>query len=839
MTTETPSFSEKTNLENLKISEARLLDVPCYHCGQAIAPDGLVQRHVGGEQRDFCCHGCAGACEAIYDAGLDAFYLRASKDDTWQPPQAVPNDLAMFDHDEIQRQFIANMGDVREITLMADGIHCAACVWLIEHRLAKEAGVLLANVNFTTRRIKLRWDNRVIALSRILHILAELGYASTPYDPQLSQKALEDYNRGLLYRFAFAAFAMMNIMWVSISLYFGAADDAEYKQFFHWVALALATPTLLYSGQPFFVGAWQALRGRRLGMDVSIALGILTTYCYSLYVTLMPESGGAVYFDTLVDFMFFLLLGRYLESISKSKAVDATHRLLELQPKVARKRMDDGSEKLEAVRLLKAGDLVWVHPADRIPVDGVVVEGESHINEAMLTGESRSVHKRVGDKVSAGTHNQEGALLVEVQQLLADSMLGRIIALVEEAQGSKAPIQRTADAVVPWFVATTLSLATFALIFWWWQSGLDTAIMSATAVLIVTCPCAFGLATPMAIAVASGVGARMGILIKHGAVLERLSQATHVVFDKTGTLTTGKMSVTDWHIWHTDEALTQVWEAMATLEQRSEHALATALLAFSEQQGVKARSSQGFVALSGRGVQAQIDGVLWQAGSVGWMREQSLPFSEGILSWVGVQEQQGRTIVCLTRAGDLVATVAVGDALREDAVSVVQALKERGIVVSMVTGDRKAVADAFALQLGGMDVQAEVLPADKEAAVRALQGEGRVVVFVGDGVNDAPALVRADVGIALGSGTEVSVDSAQVVLLNDRLQSVLTSIDLSRVALRTIRQNIGMSLLYNVIMVPLAVSAKLTPLMAAIGMPVSSLLVIGNAARIRGRFLKG
>jgi Cu2+-exporting ATPase len=708
---------------------------------------------------------------------------------------------------------------------------------LIEHRLAKEVGIQSANVNFTTRRIKLRWDNRIVALSRILQILAELGYASTPYDPQLSQKALEAYNRSLLYRFAFAAFAMMNIMWVSVSLYFGAADDAEYKQFFHWVALALATPTLLYSGQPFFIGAWQALRARRLGMDVSIALGILTTYCYSLYVTLMPDSGGAVYFDTLVDFMFFLLLGRYLESISKSKAVDATHRLLELQPKVARKRMDDGSEKLEAVRLLKAGDMVWVHPSDRIPVDGVVVDGEGHVNESMLTGESRAVHKRIGDKVSAGTHNQEGALLVEVQQLLAESMLGRIIALVEEAQGSKAPIARTADAVIPWFVAVTLSLAAFALIFWWWQSGLDTAIMSATAVLIVTCPCAFGLATPMAIAVASGVGARMGILIKHGAVLERLSQVTHVVFDKTGTLTTGKMSVAQWQIWQADSEPTQYLTALATLEKRSEHALAKALLTFSDQRGIKPLESSGFVALSGRGVQAQLDNVLWQAGSVGWMREQSIHFSDTALMWINTQEQQGRTLVCLIRAGELMATFAVGDVLREDAIAVIAALKLRGISVSMVTGDRKAVATVFAAQLGGMDVQAEVLPNEKDAAVRALQGDGCVVVFVGDGVNDAPALVRADVGIALGSGTEVSVDSAQVVLLNDRLQSVLTSIDLSRVALRTIRQNIGMSLLYNAIMVPLAIAAKLTPLMAAIGMPISSLLVIGNAARIRGRFL--
>ena len=809
----------------------------CDHCGQPIAQDGLVTARIHNEDKQFCCHGCAGACAAIYEAGLGDFYDKKYRQ--LQPPTDVPQDLAVYDHDEVQSAFVNSLGDVREIVLMSESIHCAACVWLIEHRLAKESGILLANVNFTTRRIKVRWDNRLISLSQILHILAQLGYAATPYDPQTSQKALEDYNRGLLYRFAFAAFAMMNIMWVAVSLYFGADDDPEYKQFFHWVALGLATPTLLYSGQPFLIGAWQALRSRRLGMDVSISLGILTTYFYSLYVTLVPESGGAVYFDTLVDFMFFLLLGRYLESISKSKAIDATHRLLALQPKVARKQLPDGTEKLEAVRLLVAGDRVWVHPGDRVPVDGVVVEGESHLNESMLTGEARPIHKRVGDRVSAGTHNQEGALSVEVQQILADTALGRIIALVEEAQGSKAPIARLADRIIPWFVSVTLSLAMFSLIFWWVSVGIDTAIMAATAVLIVTCPCAFGLATPMAIAVASGVGARLGILIKNGAVLERLSQVTHVVFDKTGTLTQGNMQVAEGRVWSPAWSEAQVWQALGLVEKRSEHRLAKTLVEYAQiHYSEPVLSVEGFYARAGLGVEARLDGCLWQVGSVNWAQQLGVSFDAQQQAWIDSQVTLGQTVVCVLVDGALIAGISLGDVLRPDALEVIMELKARGIQVSMITGDHAGVANAFAKQLGDIAVQAEVMPADKDVAVRALQAEGRVVVFVGDGVNDAPALVRADVGIALGSGTEVSVDSAQVVLLNDRLTSVLTALSLSKVALRTIRQNIAMSLLYNLIMIPLAVAAKLTPLMAAIGMPISSLLVIGNAARIRGRFLK-
>lgn len=339
----------------------------------------------------------------------------------------------------------------------------------------------------------------------------------------------------------------------------------------------------------------------------------------------------------------------------------------------------------------------------------------------------------------------------------------------------------------------------------------------------------------MAIAVASGVAARWGVLVKNGAVLEQLSNTTHVLFDKTGTLTKGEMSVVAHQRWTDQVDASRLWVVVAALESRSSHALAKALHTFAAPLTHHSINMEGFLSLSGRGVQAQIEGQLWQAGSVGWMQAQGITLSSATSDWLAEQANMGATSVCVSCDGVLVATIALADSLREDAIEVVAALQARGIQVSMITGDRAAVATVFAQQLGGISVTAEVLPEDKEAVVRSLQGEGRVVVFVGDGINDAPALVRADVGIALGSGTEVSVDSAEVVLLNNQLTSVLNTIKLSTITLRTIRQNIAMSLLYNLIMVPLAVSAKLTPLMAAIGMPLSSLLVIGNAARIKAK----
>lgn len=821
----------------------------CFHCGLPVAESARETAHIAGRERSFCCTGCKSVCEAIFAAGLEGFYKRTPEGEIFGPPPEPPKDLAVFDLDAVQEEFTDTAGESREINLLVEGIHCAACVWLIEKGLCAMPGVEEARVNLTGRRLRVRWDNGRLKLSRILRRLADLGYAAAPFDPESAEGAIGRENRAMLYRMAWAGFAMMNLMWISIALYAGA-DQGEFRGLFQWLGFLIATPTLLYSGAPFFRGALSGLRSGHLSMDLPIAIGVTTTYVYSLYVTLGISSIGDVYWDTVVNFLFVILVGRYLEAISRRKAVASTQRLLDLQPKVAT-RLDgeDGqTESVVPVRALKLGERVLVRPGERIPVDGEVISGGSGVDESMLTGESRSVSKTLGDQVVAGTINGAGVLTVRIGALLRETALGRIIRLVEDAQASKAPIQRLADRIVPWFVAATLGLATLTFLIWM-RVDVEVAVMAATAVLIITCPCAFGMATPMAVAVATGLAASRGILVKNGAVLERLSSIDHFVFDKTGTLTVGRPTVTGlasapgrWRLIDGPQDLTpeerDVLAGLQALERLSEHPIAAAILDLCVRAGIDriAAPVDAVEVAPGLGIKGQVDGVEILAGSRAWL------VRNGVQPWPDGDEQSAHTsgLVHCARSGQEVLRLGVADPLRPDAARVIARMRERGIRVTLLTGDRRETAEAIAVQLGGgVEVIAEVMPEDKDRVIAELQRGGRRVAMVGDGVNDAPALVRADVGIAMGSGTDVSIASADIVLMSSELGRVEEAARLSRRTLRTIRQNIGISVVYNLIMVPLAMAAVITPLIAAISMPLSSLAVIGNSARIRAVFKPG
>jgi Cu2+-exporting ATPase len=812
------------------------LNDQCFHCGLPIAPEADFHARLDGAERRFCCFGCQSVCSAIFDAGLQGYYQRTPEGVLLGPPPEPPKDVEIYDFDEVQQEFTTCSGDLRDIHLLVEGIHCAACVWLIERGLQRVPGVQSANVNLAAKRLHLRWDNRRSKLSDVIRALTTIGYSAVPYDPESAEGAIKKANRAMLYRLFFAGFAMMNLLWISIALYSGASRD-EFRDFFHWAGLALATPTLLYSGYPFYRGAFGGLRGGRLTMDMPIAIGLSVTYAYSLYITVTASRIGEVYFDTVTNLIFVILIGRYLEGMFRHQAVSATRRLMELQPRVAIV-MHDGQEQMMPIRGVKLGDQVLIKPGYKVPVDGIVIEGHSAVDESMLSGESMPVSKSVSAQVFAGTVNTNGVLLVEVRSAMQDTTLAKIIRLVEEAQSSKAPIQRLADTIVPWFVLVTLICATLTF-FFWNARDFEIALMAATSVLIITCPCALGMATPMSIAVASGLGAKHGILVKNGLVLETLSRVNHFVFDKTGTLTEGRMSVARLHV--VSGAVAQdVLRNAAAVERLSEHSVARAIVSEAETSQLSYRDLPvaGFQAAPGLGVEAEVAGRKALLGSAEWLTRRGITLSAELQAQAHELEARAMSCVHVAMAGVHVAVFALSDKLRCDAQQLVNELRNAGIAMTLLTGDRRRVAEAVAQQLGGMEVIAEVLPQDKDQAIRKLQQDGAVVAMVGDGVNDAPALIRADVGIALGSGTDVSVESADIVLMHNELDKVRLATLLSRRTLRTIKQNIGLSFVYNIIMVPLAMMARVTPLVAAVTMPISSLVVIGNAARIRTLFRK-
>ncbi len=850
----------------------------CDHCHLPLPEGEQITSTINDREMHFCCHGCQTVCETIYGAGMGGFYQRlpyqqGGEGETLQPPPEIDSQLEVYDLDEVQREFVDELGDIREIHLLVEGIHCAACVWLIERRLAAEPGVIDANVNLSVKKLRLKWDNREIKLSQIMHDLGQIGYAAVPYDPEAAEGRIKRQNRDLLFRLAFAGFAAMNLMWISIALYAGA-DEGKYKDLFYWLGLGLATPTLLYSGYPFYRGAITGLINRHLTMDLPIAIGATITYLYSCYVVISGSEIAHVYFDTVVNFLFVILTGRYLEAMSKRLAVQSTQRLLDLQPKIATLIQGDETS-IVPVRSLKTDDLLLVKAGEKIPVDGVIIKGESVIDESMLTGEFLPVAKFIDDMVSAGTTNKEGVLTIQVSQTLKNTALGKIIHLVDEAQSTKAPIQCTADRIIPWFVSITLILASLTFIFWL-GDNIEIALMAATSVLIITCPCAFGLATPMAIAVATGVGARMGVLVKHGAVLEILSSIQHFVFDKTGTLTQGKMLVstlfsmslntahdkdagnTIQKIVPDEETIEQLSESQnrilnlaCFLETHSEHMIAKAIVNFGQQYGLTGKAElEQIKVYPGSGISADLS-IIKQGqkqtqkiaiGTLSWIRQ--LAISEKEFSAIGSQfdvamqkyQRSGSTVVYAWLEHESLCAFVIEDKLRPDAVDIIKQMHQQDFKLTLLSGDKQEVADYMAEQLGIEEVIAEVMPDEKDKVIRQKQQQGDLIAMVGDGINDAPALVRADVGIAMGSGTDVSIDSADVILINGELEKIPLAAELSRATLATIRQNIGISIVYNIIMVPLAMAAMITPLVAAVSMPLSSLLVIANAARIRWRF---
>ncbi|MGQ0618111.1 MAG: heavy metal translocating P-type ATPase [Acidimicrobiia bacterium] len=714
---------------------------------------------------------------------------------------------------------------LREWEFDVTGMTCASCAARVERTLAGQDGVAGAAVNFAAERATVTVDPDGVDPDSLVAAVGKVGYGLAPVEPGSEQEAgaAEQALQSMWLRRVLVAWPLGVAVLV---LSMGFMDDPWAR----WAALVLATPVQFWAGWPFLHQAAVRARARQANMDTLIAIGTLAAFTFSTYQIVLGHRHAEHYLDTSALIIAFLLLGRYFEARAKGRASTAIRALLELGAKEARVVVD-GEERMVPVEQVRAGDVLRIRPGEKVPVDGEVLEGASAVDESMLTGESEPVEKQPGDTVTGATVNTNGTLLVRATKVGADTALSQIVRLVHEAQGTKAPVQRLADRISAVFVPIVLAVAAVTFLGWWLLDG-DTAdgLVAAVAVLIIACPCALGLATPTAIMVGTGRGASMGVLIKGGDVLERSKRIDMVVFDKTGTLTRGEMALTDVAVAEGEDRAVVLGRAAAT-ESSSEHPVGQAIATAGRDAGALP-SVDSFEAVTGHGVQATIDGTVVAVGRRKLMHERGLMGCADLDAAAERLEREGKTAVLCGWDGRVRGVLAVADTVRDDARDAVARLRSMDVEVAMITGDNARTAGWIAEQVGITRVLAEVLPADKADEVRRLQDEGRVVAMVGDGINDAPALVQADLGIAIGTGTDVAIESSDITLLSGDLDGVATSIALSRRTFRTILQNLAWAFGYNVLLIPAAAVGLLNPILAGAAMAFSSVSVVGNSLRL-------
>jgi len=614
----------------------------------------------------------------------------------------------------------------------------------------------------------------------------------------------------------------------------------------NWAFWALATPVQFYTGWDYYTGGWKSLKNRSANMDVLVAMGSSVAYFYSLGVLLYPALGSHVYFETSAVIITLIKLGKMLEARAKGKTGNAIRKLMGLRPKTAT-IIKDGKEVEVSLKGVKVGDVVVVRPGEKIPVDGAVLEGSSAVDESMLTGEPIPVDKKEGDRVVGATINSEGLLKVQATKVGKDTALAQIIKLVQEAQGSKAPIQALADRVAAVFVPGVIGIAMVTFVLWWSVGGeFVPAMIRLVAVLIIACPCALGLATPTAIMAGTGKGAERGILFKDSEALEKATKLKTIVLDKTGTLTLGKPMVADVITFNSSSPVRDKEELLriaASVEKGSEHPVGRAIVKEAERQNLELFEPEDFKASGGLGVQARIDGKLVYVGKPGWFIEMSLDMAGGN-DHVRTLQSQGKTLMAVVVEKKLVGLIAVADSLKPDSKAAVSELRGQGLKVVMLTGDNIQTASSIGDQVQVDEIVAEVRPEEKSMKVKELQSRGQMVGMVGDGINDAPALAQADVGIAIGTGTDVAMETADVILASGNLLGVSRAIQLSRATMRTVKENLFWAFIYNIILIPVAagvlypleflpsVLRQLHPILAALAMALSSITVVSNSLRL-------
>jgi Cu2+-exporting ATPase len=798
---------------------------PCFHCGEPI-PRGLaLHARIAGHDQPVCCHGCKAVAEFITGAGLGDYYRYRDASSNRADETLRPDRWAAYDRPElVERLTRSEPNGARSIIVLLEGLRCAACSWLADKALSLQSGVLDVSVNPATARARIVWDPAKVRLGDLLRVLEHVGLRPHPLAGEPSEQMALLERRDALKRLAVAGFGNMQVMMFAVPLYFGEATgmDPAMREYMRLVSMLVSIPVALYSGWPFYRGAWVALRSRAISMDVPVSLGIILAFVASVWNALSGQ--GEVYFDSVTMFVFFLGLGRYVEMIARHRAGSVADALARLAPATARRVRSGVAEDVQAVELA-VGDELVVRSGEVLAADGLVIEGEGRVDESMLTGESAAVAKPPGARVHQGTHNLGAPLRVRVTAVAGNTVLSGIVALLERAQAERPRLARAADRAAAWFLSRILVGAAVVFAVWWYVDP-SRAFSATLAVLVVTCPCALSLATPTALAAATAALARRGILVAHTDAIEALSKATHVLWDKTGTLTRGLVRVEDVQTFGAVTAA-QAMSWAGALEQLSEHPIARAFAA----SGTPAGPASEVEVHAGEGIDGRLEGRRLRIGTRAFAAalRSGAPAGEPV---AGSADGSGDSRVYLGDDSGLLAAFRLTDPLRAEAQDCVANLAALGLPSEIVSGDEASAVARIAARCGIERHSARLAPQDKLERLKALQSAGAVVVAVGDGINDAPLLRGADVAIAMGRGSALAQTSADLILVRDSLEDLPHTIELARRTQRVVRQNLAWSIAYNLAALPLAALGYVPPWLAAIGMSLSSVVVVLNAMRL-------
>ncbi|MGE4317916.1 MAG: heavy metal translocating P-type ATPase [Deferribacterales bacterium] len=804
--------------------------VRCAHCMLEINRNQAIQECIDGEDLFFCCHGCEGVYKILKTEGFSKFYSK--RDESWQAGAALTSQVS----EELFVDSVKEYENSYEVDIALSGIRCAACIWLIENYLNKAEGVESVRVNYATHKARIRWTKGRITLKEIIDRITSIGYCPLPLSESSVASIYEKEKKDYFYRFSIAAFFTMQLMIYTVALYAGYFQgiNSGLRVFFQYTAWALCTPVMFYSGWPFIRSSLTAIRKGHTTMDTLIFLGSFTAYVYSVFALFLDQE---IYFDTTANIITLILLGRYIEAGAKVRTSNAVSKLLTYQP--SQVRLLDGYNEENyikgiiksvtvPVKQIRQGDLLEVLPGDSVPADGEVIYGRSEVNESMLTGEASPRLKTIGEKVFAGTGNINGSMVVRVEHTGSSTTLSRIVQAVEDAQASKAPIQNIADKVVGWFVPAILAVSMGTFIVWYLLShNVLLSVMTAVSVLVIACPCALGLATPLAILIATSRITKMGAIAKSGDTIETFSKTSVFLFDKTGTITKGELKVEE--IIPEGMTAEELLTLTASLERNSSHLIAKAVTDFFTEDFV---SVSDFAETPGKGVSGSVNGRKVTAGTASYIKEQGIAIND---SMIDEKISKGLTAACVAVDSRYSGVITLSDSIKPDAEKTLKYLADKKLKTVIVTGDNRKAAEKLAerLNVKGLEVISDVTPFQKADIVRSFQKDGRICAMVGDGINDAPALTTADIGIAIGQGTDIAIESSDIVLMREELGLIKTLHETSVKTLKVIKENLFWAFSYNLIMIPLAVTGKVHPVLSAAFMSVSSLLVVFNSLRIK------